>query len=121
MIIRELSVEGYRSIRSLQLRLDRINVIVGPNGCGKTNLYRSVFLLFAAAQGRLARTLVEEGGMPSVLWAGKRKRNTPVRMVLCVTLDDLSYELQCGLPRPPAGPFLLDPLVKEETIRYLGG
>jgi hypothetical protein len=75
----ELNVAGYRSIRSVRLKLKPTNALVGPNGCGKTNLCRSMFLLAAAASGRLAQTMVEEGRMPSVLWAGKRKQGT-VRM-----------------------------------------
>jgi predicted ATPase len=127
MAITELSVEGYRSIRKVELRLRPINVLVGPNGVGKTNLYRSMFLLAAAAGGQLARTIVEEGGMPSVLWAGARKKGA-VRMLLGVALDQLTYELSCGLPTPPGfataeepSMFMLDPEVKEERVWFSDG
>ena len=115
MSIAELHVAGYRSVRDIRLKLGRVNVLVGPNGCGKTNLYRSVVLLAAAASGQLAQALVEEGGMPSVLWAGKRKSG-PVRMLLPVTLDTLQYELTCGLPVAGHSLFDLDPQVKEECV-----
>src|SRR4028119_1359598 len=115
MGIGELHVAGYRSIRDIHLKLERVNVLVGPNGCGKTNLYRSVVLLAASAAGQLARALVEEGGMPSVLWAGKR-RSGPVRMVLAVTLEGLAYELTCGLPVAGISMFNLDPQIKEERV-----
>ena len=117
-MIHELTVAGYRSIRNLRLQLRQVNVLVGPNGCGKSNLYRSMYLLSQAAQGRLARALAEEGGMPSVLWAGARKKGA-VRMTLGVRLDDFEYEWQCGLPVPP-NPFPLDPVVKEEHVRVAG-
>lgn len=117
-MIHELTVTGYRSIRSLRLRLRQVNVLVGPNGCGKSNLYRSMYLLSQAAQGRLARTLADEGGMPSVLWAGARGKGS-VRMSLGVRLDDFGYEWQCGLPVPPT-PFPLDPVVKEENVAIAG-
>jgi len=79
MTVRELWVEGYRSIRSLQLDLTPVTVVVGANGSGKTNLYRAMRLLSAAAEGTLARSLADEGGMPSVLWAGPRKKNATAR------------------------------------------
>jgi predicted ATPase len=121
MPIRELQIRGYRSVRDLDLPLGPVNVLVGPNGCGKTNLYRAMYLLGAAAAGGLARALAEEGGAASALWAGPRKKG-PVRMSLGVTLEQLQYELVLGLPTPvPGGTlFSLDPLVKEETVRFHG-
>jgi predicted ATPase len=62
MSLTRLTVSGYRSIESLALRLKRVNVIVGPNGSGKTNLYRSLALLQAAAEGRFARAVGFVGG-----------------------------------------------------------
>src|SRR5213083_2425242 len=105
MAVQELWVEGYRSIRALRLPLTRVTVVVGPNACGKTNLYLALRLLSAAAEGTLARSLADEGGMPSVLWAGPRKKAAPARFVAGVELDDLAYQLVCGLMPPPQGPF----------------
>jgi predicted ATPase len=127
MAISEIRVVGYRSIYDLTVHLQPINVIVGPNGSGKTNLYRSMYLLHGAAAGNLSRTLAEEGGMPSALWAGPRARG-PVRLTLGVSLDDFEYELACGLPTPdsntPDGEgsrFVLDPEVKAEKAVYRSG
>jgi predicted ATPase len=121
MGIQELRVANYRSIRDLRLPFRQINVLVGANGCGKTNLYRSMLLLFAAARGELARMLVEEGGIPSVLWAGPRKRDERARMSLGVTCDSLEYELICGVPKPAGSLFDLDPEIKSETVHFLDG
>jgi predicted ATPase len=124
--IREIHVTGYRSVRNLRLHLSQINVLTGANGTGKTNLYNSVFLLAKAAAGGFAQVVAEEGGMPSVLWAGARKsrssgaiRMEPVRMALGIKTDTFSYELVCGLPKQSSGEksaFSLDPEVKEERV-----
>lgn len=126
MAIREIHVTGYRSVRNLRLHLSQINVLTGANGTGKTNLYNSVFLLAKAAAGGFAQVVAEEGGMPSVLWAGARKsrssgaiRMEPVRMALGIKTDTFSYELVCGLPKQSSGEksaFSLDPEVKEERV-----
>jgi predicted ATPase len=126
-MISHLHVEGYRSIRNLHLDLGAANVVLGPNGSGKTNLYRSLYLLAEAAHGRFARALADEGGMPSALWAGARRKG-PVRMVVGATIDAFSYELACGLPQggmwEAAGKpsrFTLDPRIKRETASFLQG
>jgi predicted ATPase len=52
------AVSGYRSLRDLILPLDRITLITGANGSGKSSLYRSIRLLAEVAQGtgdRIAR------------------------------------------------------------------
>jgi predicted ATPase len=122
-MLSELTIAGYRSLREITLPLGRLTVIVGANGCGKSNLHRSLYLLHAAAQGRLARTMASEGGMSSLLWAGARHRG-PVRLKLgIITSENLSYELVCGLPEPNDLPsrFKLDPLIKEESILFREG
>ena len=123
MPIRELRVSGYRSLRQLRLPVTGLDVFVGPNGCGKSNLYRAMVLLAAAARGNLARAVAEEGGMPSLLWAGDRKRKAPVRVTLGVVRDDWEYEIACGLPIAYLAPntgmptaFDMDPLVKLESV-----
>jgi predicted ATPase len=121
MALHELWVEGYRSIRAMRLSLSPVTVVVGANGSGKTNLYRALRLLSAAAEGTLARSLANEGGMPSVLWAGPRRKSAGVRFTSGVELDDLAYELACGLMPGPKDPFVLDPDVKEETVWAMDG
>lgn len=124
MAIKELFVSHYRSIRNMRFRLNATNVLTGPNGCGKSNLYHSLFLLSRAATGGLAQIIAEEGGMESVLWAGPRRKATksePVRMTIAVVTDHFSYELNCGLPTPmPSSAFNHDPEVKEEYV-WFGG
>ena len=67
----------------------------------------------------MATTLLEEGGMPSVLFAGDRptRKSEPVRTLIGVEVDEVSYELPLGLPSVGStDPFVLDPDVKDEAI-----
>ena len=75
-MLRELRVSGYRSLRQIALELSPLTVVVGANGTGKTNLYQALQLLASAAQGTLAQFLAAQGGLPSAMWAGPR-RKTP--------------------------------------------
>src|SRR2546423_14936566 len=104
-MIKQIHVAGYRSVRDLRLDLRQINVLTGPNGCGKSNLYNSLILIARAAQGQLARAIAEEGGTPSVFWAGGerirlQRKKPPKRVVIGFEAEDFGYELQIGLPSP---------------------
>jgi predicted ATPase len=111
-----LEVEGYRSLRAVELALCNVTVVVGENGAGKSNLYQSLRLVRSAVDGTLARTLAVEGGMPSVLWAGIQTKS-PRRVRVRVDDESWAYELALGLPTgggEVGSMFSLDPLVKSE-------
>lgn len=97
MKIQEIEISGYRSIDDLKLELNNVTVLVGANGCGKSNIYQSINLIAAAATGQFARRIAEEGGMQSILWAGERKKNEKPRVGLSVSIDELKYSLEFGL------------------------
>lgn len=52
---------GYRSLHAVRLPLERVSVLVGENGVGKSNMLRSLELLQAAAAGTVCRLLADEG------------------------------------------------------------
>lgn len=133
MRIREVNVAGYRSLRAIRFPLDNLMVFVGANGVGKTNLYRALQLLQAAAAGTLARELALEGGMQSALWAGKRTGSKPVRMTFAAELEPEaftssvtsgvahSYQIDIGVRMPTAAAFPLEPQIKEEKLTFRHG
>ena len=68
MLLRSMSAENYRSLRSIRMDLGRVNLFVGENGAGKSNLYRSLQLVQSAVRGTFAQEIAAEGGMASALW-----------------------------------------------------
>lgn len=120
-MLRELSVSGYRSLRQVSLELSPLTVVVGANGTGKTNLYQALQLIASAAQGTLAQLLAAQGGLPSAMWAGPRRKQESHRIELSIDLEDLAFELELGVVPPPQGPFALDPDVKEERVLVRDG
>jgi predicted ATPase len=114
-MLKRIAIAGYRSICSLQFNLKRLNVVCGPNGSGKSNLFKALRLLARTAQGGLPRAIAQEGGMPSVLWAGPRKKG-PVRLMLSAHSDTFNYEVSLGVPEPRKTAFPTDPEVKEEFV-----
>lgn len=117
MPLTAISIEGYRSVRRLYLPIGNLSVFVGANGVGKTNLYNGLALLRAAAEGTITRAVAVEGGVESVLWAGARRKGDPVRLALRAHFDDdMTYEIEIGLPAPAQAALDLEPLVKEEKL-----
>jgi predicted ATPase len=138
-MILTLAVSGYRSIRDLILPLERVNVITGGNGAGKSSLYRALRLLADVAQGRAIAALAQEGGLQSTLWAGpeivskavKRGqapvqplvRKNSVALKLGFASEDYGYAIDLGLPvmkdqyqyqKPSL--FNRDPEIKAEAV-----
>ncbi|MEN3975550.1 AAA family ATPase [Emcibacter sp. SYSU 3D8] len=135
MQVWSVGIEGYRSVRRLRFPLRRLNVFIGENGVGKTNLYRGLQLVQAAASGTLTRELAAEGGMESALWAGPRKKNERARIKLRAELGAMGadyaytaetglvqqYEVGVGLRMPTGAGFLLEPQIKTESLAFVGG
>jgi AAA15 family ATPase/GTPase len=52
-VIQSVNIQNYKSIVDLDLKLGRINVIIGENGAGKSNILEAITLCSAASQGKL--------------------------------------------------------------------
>jgi predicted ATPase len=117
-LIEQIAIAGYRSIRSIILRLGQLNIVTGANGSGKSNLYRALKLIADGASGRLAESLAREGGFNSVRWAGpKPNGKDPVSVRLGFLADPFSYCLDVGLPIPQElSAFNFDPEIKRECL-----
>lgn len=131
-MLRTLAVSGYRSLHELVVPLAPLTVVVGENGSGKSNLYRALALLAAAADGSLVSALAHQGGMPATFWAGPERRSSAVargevplqggprrrvaRIRLGFASDSFGYLVELGYPSPANSAFDLDPDIKRETI-----
>lgn len=132
-MILTLAVSGYRSLRDLVLPLDRITLVTGANGSGKSSLYRSIRLLAEVAQGQAIASLAAEGGLQSTLWAGPeafsrsmKKGEVPVqgtvrKNVVSLKLgfadEDYGYAIDLGLPADAGRSlFSMDPEIKAEAL-----
>lgn len=134
MPIHRLAISGYRSLRDIVLGLDRLTVVTGANGSGKSSLYRSLRLLAEVAQGRAVPSLAYEGGFSSALWAGPETfgrrvldgthrvegtvRRHPVELKLGFSDDDVGYAIALGLPSASREEtfFAHDPEIKAESV-----
>lgn len=52
-MIRKLQINNYKSLQELELDVSRFNVLIGENGCGKSNVLEAIALAAAAAAKKL--------------------------------------------------------------------
>jgi predicted ATPase len=135
-LIETVAISGYRSLRDLVLPLQRLTVITGANGSGKSSLYRALRLLGDAAQNSVVASLAREGGLPSTFWAGPEEiarsvrlgehpvqgtpRTKPAALKLGFSGDAYGYSIELGYPAPSSSLFSLDPEIKRECIWHGG-
>ncbi|MEO4043791.1 AAA family ATPase [Hoeflea sp. CAU 1731] len=123
MYLRSMRAEHYRSLRAIRMDLGPVNLFVGANGAGKSNLYRALQLIKAAADGQLAHEIAAEGGIYSAYWSGDTPKHKKARIRLSAEIVDeergvvYTYEVECGF-RPPkaAAGFTHEAQVKAEQL-----
>jgi predicted ATPase len=95
MKILSLSCKSFRSFRALGgWNPADLNVVIGPNSSGKSNLLRCIDFMAASAQGRLAETVQQAGGLDPMIWDGDG--------------DDLGISMECSPVNPGNGPLDYD-------------
>lgn len=63
-MIETLTIESFKSIQSVTLELGQVNVFIGANGSGKSNLLEALAVLSAAASGKVDQS--------TLMWRGCR-------------------------------------------------
>ncbi|MCF3570593.1 AAA family ATPase [Planktothrix agardhii 1806] len=62
-MIQEITIKNFKSIDQLKLKLGRVTVLIGENGCGKTNILEAIALSSAAASDKLDHEFLASRGI----------------------------------------------------------
>jgi predicted ATPase len=105
MRLSRLVLGNFRILRSLDLPLRPLNVLIGANGCGKSSLLQSLQFLGYAYQGQIRQCLNGWGGLSSVV---TQTESSGARLleVKCELEDETFAEpltLELGLETQGAG------------------
>lgn len=118
-MIQKIRVESFKSLVQLELELGRVNVLVGANGSGKSNILEAFGILGAAAGGRVDdEALLRRGVRPGVpaLYksAFEKTRGAPHLSFGAFTEEGGAYEVTLWNPLDDPSPAWR---FKTETLR----
>lgn len=72
-MIERVLLNNYKSIKSADIRLGRINLLLGGNGAGKSNFISVFDLLLAVYNQRLGEYVLRHGGTNRMLYNGSKE------------------------------------------------
>ncbi len=71
-MINRIKIEGYKSIKKLDLELKPINILIGSNGVGKSNFLSFFKLVNNIYEQRLQGYVAKQGGADNLLHFGRK-------------------------------------------------
>ena len=94
--IKQIIIKHFKSIDNLSLDLGKLNVFIGTNGAGKSNILEAIGMLSVATKGDVQfPDLVSRGirlSTPEVIRSSFKNEKRPATMTLSVKCDTFSYE-----------------------------
>lgn len=92
-MLTKFRVENFKSIESLELELGRVNVFIGENGSGKSNILEAVALASAALQNKLDHEFLAPRGIrvtsPELMRSGFEKEKEAEDVRLQIELQEV--------------------------------
>jgi predicted ATPase len=95
-MLKKLTVHGFKSIERQTIEVGSLNVLIGANGSGKSNLLSALSFFRASALGNLDAFVKRSGGADRLLYHGKKATKA---CVFSCEDDKFSYE-QTLIPVP---------------------
>jgi predicted ATPase len=125
-MIKSFKVKSFKSLQDVEIELGRINVFIGANGSGKSNLLEAIGILGAAANGRVDdEALLRRGvrpGVPKLYKSSFKGDRQPAQIQLTASNEGALFSV--GLFNPldtpePAWRFKTE-LLKEGDKKLVG-
>jgi predicted ATPase len=106
-MITKVTLQSFKSLRDITVELGILNVFIGANGSGKSNLLEGIGVLSAAADGRVTdQTLMQRGVRPGVpkLYKSALPQRTPPHIYFSGRSDKAHYDVSLNNPMEKPNP-----------------
>ena len=89
----KLKIDNFKSLKDLEISLNQFNVLIGPNGSGKTNVLESFKLavLCMSPQRAPAYPFADWGGYRNIVWSGNEHEPISFRIGYSIDGYDVEY------------------------------
>jgi predicted ATPase len=107
-MINRLTVESFKTLEKVGIELGQVNVFVGANGSGKSNLLEAIGVLSAAADGKVDdQVLLQRGVRPGVpqLYKSAFQEKLPQHIYFAAHNEKSSYEVSLHNPLEATRPW----------------
>ncbi|MBI2880610.1 MAG: AAA family ATPase [Candidatus Tectomicrobia bacterium] len=81
-MIKRVQIEGFKSFKKLDFEMKPLNVLIGPNGGGKTNFIDALKFIREAAYEDLVEPYLRRGGSAGVVFRGLKEQNQRIKIAL---------------------------------------
>ncbi|MEY4905725.1 MAG: hypothetical protein RLZZ292_3540 [Bacteroidota bacterium] len=96
-MIREIQIDNFKSIPSINMELGRFNVLIGANGCGKSNILEAIAMGSAAIEDKLEDNFLSNRGI--------RITSSPISMRSGFSIENATKPISIGFYHDLYGKF----------------
>ena len=127
-MLQSVEIQNFKSIEKLKLELGRINVFIGENSSGKTNILEGIGFGIAAGKDKLENEFLTSRGIrvtsPKLMRAGFNKQNISENIIIKYSIqskeDNDVFFINCEIlnKNQPYSPWKQDVSIEENNILH---
>jgi predicted ATPase len=122
-IIRKITIDGFKSIYKESIELGRLNVFIGTNGAGKSNLLESIAMASASIEGGVDYERLSRRGArlsaPEIFRSSFRNKDRKALLNITIETDEYIYSM--GVSPKKTFSYHSESLKRKCDMKYLAG
>lgn len=121
-IIRKLKIKHFKSIWDDTIELGRLNIFIGTNGAGKSNILEAIAAVSASVDGGIDYTKLHQRGArlsaPDIFRSSFKNKDRNQTFSIAVDMDDVHYNM--SIRSKDGFPYLTETVKDKHNISIAG-